>query len=113
MATTKEWAESLGICGDDLDPPIDGYFEPCGRRFDEIMPGLGDDIHSFSSTSVMRPPSELLGEDDRANDLYGYALKADRAGELPEDLNLQVLYQRRYAFEWLNGQDWDGVQVDT
>ena len=205
VATTKEWAKSLGICADDSVPPIDDYTEPYGRRSDEIamrcvilhaaaavgygvdgasvidwlqaqdvwqhvspqeaafllspsssesdriwfqwrqesqwallwcigkidllglptrccdtrrlvdevMPGLGDDVHSFSSTSTLRPPSELLGEDDRTYNLYCYALKADPAGQLPEDLNLQVLYQRRYAFEWLNGDNWDDVEIDA
>ena len=203
--TTKEWAESLGVCGEECVPPIDDYSEPYGRHadeiakrcvilhataavgygvdaspvtdwlkdqglleqlspnetaflhsqsvsdadrldfqwrqeaewallwcigkvevlglptrccdtgrlVDEIMPGLGDDLDSFCNTSDLRPPTELLAEDDRTYDLYCYALKADRAGKLPEDINIHVLYQRRYAFEWLGGDNWDEIQVDA
>jgi hypothetical protein len=33
---------------------------------------------------------------------------------VPEDLNWSVLYERRYAFEWLDGlEDWDEVTCDA
>lgn len=33
---------------------------------------------------------------------------------LPEDLQWEVLYERRHAFEWLDGnQDWDEVTCDS
>jgi hypothetical protein len=51
----------------------------------------------------------------RGKDLWCYAVGARRKGErLPEDLNWSVLYERRYAFEWLDGmQDWDDVTCDA
>jgi Domain of unknown function (DUF4272) len=84
------------------------------RLMDEIMPALGDRIESFVSSAVLRPPAELLGEDDRTYNLHCYVHKASRANAMPEDLIYDVLYQRHYAFEWLSGDDdWDDVQPDT
>jgi hypothetical protein len=85
------------------------------RLVDEIIPPLGSDIQQFLSTSVLRPPGSLLIEDDRTYNLWCYAHQARRKQEpLPEDLNLSVLYERRYAFEWLDGnQEWDDVTCDA
>jgi hypothetical protein len=84
------------------------------RLVDEIMPGLGEPIDSFVKSASLRPPSELLGEDDRVYNLHCYARQAIRARNLPEDLVYGVLFQRHYAFEWLSGDDeWDNVQTDT
>jgi hypothetical protein len=57
----------------------------------------------------------LLAEDERTYNLWCYALAAQRNGEsLPSDLNLGVLRERRYAFEWMDGnQDWDEVTCDA
>src|SRR5262245_40693311 len=39
---------------------------------------------------------------------------ADPAGVAPGDLNWNVLYERRYAFEWLDGNPaWDRVTCDA
>jgi hypothetical protein len=55
-----------------------------------------------------------LAEDDRTYNLWCYAQKAHRKGALPADLNWGVLYERRYAFEWLDGvEDWDEVTCDA
>ena len=81
---------------------------------DHIMPGLGDPIEAFVSSANLRDPSELLAEDDRVYNLHCYATRAAREGELPGDFLFAVLVQRRYAFEWLNGDDaWDAVEMDT
>ena len=84
------------------------------RIVDEIMPALGDSIDSFLSSAELRLPSELLAEEDRIYDLHCYARKAHRKKEMPDDLIYDVLFQRHYAFEWLNGdEEWDDVTTDT
>ena len=85
------------------------------RLVDEIIPALGDDVQSFIAHSELRSPGALLAEDDRTYDLWCHALAAQRRGEsLPSDLNLGVLHERRYAFEWMDGsQDWDEVTCDA
>jgi hypothetical protein len=85
------------------------------RLCQEIMPPLGSDIAGFLASAELRPPGALLTEDDRTYNLWCYANSARRKGErLPDDLNWSVLYERRYAFEWLDGmQDWDEVTCDS
>jgi len=85
------------------------------RLVDEIIPALGDDIQSFIAQSKLRAPGALLAEDDRTYNLWCYALAAQRRREgLPSDLNLGVLRERRYAFEWMDGnQEWDAVTCDA
>src|SRR5262245_7518814 len=85
------------------------------RLCDEIMPPLGSDIADFLISSRLRSPGTLLAEDDRTYDLWCRALACRRKGEaLPDDLHWNVLYERRYAFEWLDGmQDWDVVTCDA
>jgi hypothetical protein len=80
----------------------------------DIMPRLGSDIGPFLARAAVRADSALLVEDDRHDDLWCRALADRRAGTLPSDLNWNVLYQRRYAFEWLRGSDeWDTVRCDA
>jgi hypothetical protein len=85
------------------------------RLVDEIIPPLGSDIEGFLASARLRPPGVLLAEGDRTYNLWCYANAAARRGEpLPSDLNWWVLYERRYAFEWLDGtQDWDDVTCDA
>jgi hypothetical protein len=84
------------------------------RLVNEIIPALSSDITDFVTSARLRQPGALLAEDDRTYDLWCYAQKARRKRELPNDLNWMVLYERRYAFEWLEGsQDWDDVTCDA
>jgi hypothetical protein len=85
------------------------------RLVDEIIPALDSDISDFVGRANLREPGALLAEDDRTYDLWCYALAAQRTGQaLPTDLNLSVLRERRYAFEWLDGnQEWDDVTCDA
>jgi hypothetical protein len=85
------------------------------RLLDKIIPALGDTVQDFIERAELRPPGALLAEDDRTYDLWCYALAAkSRGDELPSDLNLGVLRERRYAFEWINGpEDWDEVTCDN
>jgi hypothetical protein len=84
------------------------------KLVDEIIPPLGSEIDEFVSSAKVRDPGTLLAEDDRTYNLWCYAQKARRDGELPGDLHWRVLYERRYAFEWLDGmQDWDEVTFDA
>ena len=80
----------------------------------EIIPPLGSDIHGFADAAEVRDPGVLLAEDDRTYNLWCYAHKARRKKQLPADLNWDVLFERRYAFEWLDGnQAWDDVTCDA
>lgn len=106
---TLLWAigkvESLGLPTTECDTR---------RLVDEIIPPLGTDISEFVSTAKTREPGVLLAEDDRTYQMWCYAQKARRNGQLPSDLNWSVLYERRYAFEWLDGdQNWDDVTCDA
>ena len=85
------------------------------RLVDEIVPPLGSDIAVFINGATLRSPGELLADDDRTYDLWCRYHLAKRNNEaVPEDLNYWVLYERRYAFEWLDGnQEWDEVTCDT
>jgi len=86
-----------------------------GGLVDEIIPALGSDVRAFISGAELRSPGALLSEDDRTYRLWCAALALRRRKEpLPEDLNMNVLYQRRYVFEWLDGnQPWDDVTCDA
>jgi hypothetical protein len=85
------------------------------RLVAEIIPPLGSDIEGFLASAELRLPGVLLAEDDRTYDLWCNAVAARRNREpLPPDLNWWVLYERRYAFEWLDShQEWDDVTCDA
>jgi hypothetical protein len=89
---------------------------PCDTRrlVDEIIPPLWSKLDDFVASSKVRQPGALLAEDDRTYNIWCYAQKARLNAELPSDLNWGVLYERRYAFEWLDGtRDWDEVTCDA
>lgn len=78
---------------------------------DRIMPPLGEDIATFIDKAKLRSPGVILAEDDRTYNIWCYANKSP---VLPDDLNMRVLYERRYAMEWLDGSlPWDEVTCDT
>lgn len=84
------------------------------RLVDRIVPALGADIEPFLASAVLRKPGALLAEDDRTYNLWCHAQEAHRRGRLPDDFCWEVLYQRRYAFEWLDGTEaWDDVTCDA
>ena len=86
------------------------------RLVDEIIPALGTEIEPFLMSAQLRPPGVLLGEDDRHYDLYCSYFQTRRRGIhlLPSDLDIDVLHQRQYAFEWLHViEAWDNVQRDA
>jgi hypothetical protein len=87
-----------------------------GRLVDEIIPALGSDVEPFVASAMLREPGELLAETDRHYDLWCHYIQARRKDpeSVPVDLNVAVLYQREYAFEWLLGiEAWDDVQCDA
>ncbi|MFN0055377.1 MAG: DUF4272 domain-containing protein [Planctomycetales bacterium] len=98
--------ESLGLPTHNCDT---------ARLVDEIIPPLGDDLEPFITQSRLRAHGELVAEDLRTYNLWCYARAAMRRNEpLPTDLNLAVLRERRYAFEWMDGfQEWDHVTCDA
>lgn len=86
------------------------------RLVDEIIPALGSDIEPFLSSAEVRPPGIFLAEDDRHYDLWCRYHQTRREGShlLPSDLDVGVLYQREYAFDWLHGiEAWDEVICDA
>jgi hypothetical protein len=86
------------------------------RLVDEIIPALGSDIELFLASAKVRPPGVLLAEDGRHYDLWCRYFQDRRGGAhlLPDDLLIDVLYQRQYAFEWLHGiESWDDVRCDA
>jgi len=82
---------------------------------DEIIPAIGADVHEFITSAQLRDADVIIAEDLRAYDLWCDACAVRRKKEsLPVDLNWDVLYERRYAFEWLDGLDeWDQVTCDA
>ena len=85
------------------------------RLCEDIIPPLGSDIGKFLASAKLRPPGLILAEDDRTYNMWCYAYGAYSKGQpLPKDLQWSVLYERRYAFEWLDGmQEWDEVTCDS
>ena len=85
------------------------------RLCDEIVPAFGTDVEAFLASASLRTAGELLAEDDRNYDLWCRYFQTRRAGlPLPGDLDLGVLYERRYAFEWLDAVwPWDDVKCDA
>ena len=85
------------------------------RLVDEIIPPLGTDIESFVRSAGLQKPGVLLAEDDRTYTMWcSYWRDRRESKPLPHDLNITVLYERRYAFEWLDGiQKWDDVTCDA
>ena len=79
----------------------------------DIMPRLGSDIGAFLARARFRPDAELAAENTRHRDLWRRALDARRAGTRSADPDWNVLFQRRYVFEWLTGPaEWDLVMCD-
>lgn len=84
------------------------------RLADRIVPALGADVEPFLASAVLRQPAALLAEDDRTYNLWCLAQEARRRDRLPNDFCWEVLYERRYAFEWLDGTEaWDNVTCDA
>ena len=86
------------------------------RMVDEIIPALGSDIEPFLTSAELRSPGVLLAEEDRHYDLWCRYIQTRRKAShrLPSDLEVEVLYQREYAFEWLQGiEAWDDVICDA
>lgn len=97
---------------DSLDLPT----KECDSAYvvDEVIPALGAAIDDFVHLAAVRAPGFLLAEDLRSYNMWCYAQKARAHGNLPHDLNMSVLYERRYAFEWLDSMDdWDDVSCDA
>jgi hypothetical protein len=86
------------------------------RLVDTIIPALGTDIELFLTSARLKPPGVLLAEDNRHYDLWCRYFQTRRQGShsLPHDLEVSVLYERQYAFNWLHGiEAWGDVQCDS
>lgn len=83
------------------------------RMVDDIMPMPGSDIKPFISSVELRPVAEIRAEEERIQKLFHHAQEAYEKKEMPDDLIYGVLFQRYYAFRWLNSEDeWDDVKTD-
>jgi hypothetical protein len=83
------------------------------KLVDEIMPELINEVDAFISSAELRPEPVLRAEEDRIAKLYDAARQTSQEGEMPEDLVYGVLFQRRYAFQWLcSGDEWDDIKTD-
>ena len=91
------------------------HFCDTRQLVDEIIPGLLTDIEPFLNSAELRDPNILLAEDFRTYNLWCYAVRDRRLKTpLPHDLKWTVLYERRYAFEWLDSMDsWDNITCDA
>lgn len=85
------------------------------RLVEEIVPGFATDLDPFLDSAELRDTTLLLAEDFRTYNLWCQVHQDRRLKQsLPHDLNLTVLYERRYAFEWLDSvDDWDKVTCDA
>lgn len=86
-----------------------------GALVDNILPQLGDDIAEFVSGASLRAPEQLLEEDVRSYNAW-CDWNASRRKDISTGFSKEamILYERRYAFEWLDGfQEWDDVTCDT
>lgn len=85
------------------------------RLVDEIIPPLGSNIEPFIGSARLQYPKVLFAEDNRTYNMWRYYWQDRRENKLlPYDLNITVLYERRYAFEWLDNIDeWDDVICDS
>lgn len=85
------------------------------RLVDDIIPALGSDIEPFVRSATLRDSRYLLMEDHRTYNLWCYYWRNRREKkEVPYDLKVTVLYERRYAFEWLDDiQEWDEITCDA
>jgi hypothetical protein len=91
------------------------HFCDTKKLVDEVIPALGSNILDFVSSAALWDNNLLLAEDLRTYNLWCFALRDRRENKtLPDDLNLMVLYERRYAFEWLDSLDeWDRIVCDA
>lgn len=82
---------------------------------ESVMPGLFTDIAPYLHSASLRDPAVIVTEDLRTYNLWCHAQQDRRHNRpLPYDLNLTVLYERRYAFEWLDStEEWDEVTCDA
>lgn len=89
----------------------------CDARYlvDSILPAPGASIRPYLKAARLRSPGQLLAEDYRTYNLWCAVAKARRINQsLPSDLMPEVLYQRRYAFEWLGStSSWDSITCDA
>lgn len=85
------------------------------KLIDEIMPQLGDDTSKFIASAKLRTPGEFIAEADRSYNLWCYWNLDKKAQKpIPDDLIPIVLYERRRAFEWMDGfPAWDDVTCDA
>lgn len=71
---------------------------------------------AFLDNIKLRPDSELEEMEDKFFHAHWQVRDAQLFGKkMPENLNPEVVYERRYALSWLIGwgDDWDNVPTDT
>ena len=83
----------------------------------DAIPELGTSTESFMNSAELRD-SELISEEyEKIYDAHCTARGAvHRNSPVPDDINLEIVHQRHYAFNWLTGycgQEWDEISTDT
>lgn len=135
--TTEQWARSFGISTAPTAPPVTDYDEACPFGAREVatraivlqgVVAVACEVDSepiiewFKEQRVWNAvsPKEqafLLDPKPAGSDnlwCQYFQTRREHPESLPSDLNLEVLYQREYAFEWLQGiEAWDDVQCDA
>ncbi len=96
------------------------YMPALNQTFDifsiKELPQILHNFEDFKSSIQLRSKDEL---DEMENELYNEHWRVRDAQlfgkEMPEDLDPDVVYERRYALSWLVGwaDDWDNVPTDT
>ena len=105
-AALDNWACSfIGVTNEDL-------------RYSEVGQRDHAQIRRFRRricfTSAIASPGWIRSEEDRTYNLLCYARQAPRTNSMPEDLIIDVLYERHYAFSWLgSNENWDALDIDT
>ncbi|MEP7286250.1 MAG: DUF4272 domain-containing protein [Chloroflexota bacterium] len=97
--------ETLGLPDHKCDPQ---------RMVNDIIPEFGSDIDDFLESAERRDESVLYAEVIRTYDLWNIVVRNRRQNQfVPVELNFDVLAERMYAFDWLDGWElWDHVRCD-
>lgn len=98
-----------------LEPHLD-FGRYCGDHLTNLLPNLREDESRdrFDKTTRLRPVEELRSAFDLAYCLTWGAADANLTGKpSPGTVRQYVLWERRRAFEWLSGEDWDDPPTDT
>jgi hypothetical protein len=83
----------------------------------DAIPNLSSSTNEFIESAVLRDPEVISEEYEKVYDLHWKARDAVRRGvPIPDGIDLGIVQERHYAFNWLTGycgQEWDEITTDT